>query len=937
MTDWSRSTYLDLTSWNSYDYSASTTVEDAYDMDPDQVRAATDQTMVVGFVLPRANNPADLLEGNWAERQAALAKLVEDGTLWETYGAEATVYEDARTAIESAGGTIMEPADGYATSADSRTIWAELDPAAFQALLGAELYVEQKDPESEENTFWNGILTPNGLTLEGLFIEPDLESATQTLDDGNVVLEPGPQSLGNYSLERPSLKPQDFADVYNFPLSNNSSVSTVVGLMEPGLVNLLPDNSKLTFDEALSAYLRGAGLPDDEFSTYAVAPAGLIYDEDSAGERSLDVGVVAAVNPYGKVGLYSSANHSALAATYQLAIHDHVNDPAVLSSSFGSGLRTSYDSPFYNADEQLYVDAALANRTYLQASGDRGSGNGILTGLPNVNYDATSQYVLTVGGTSASNRPIAELDNTLDAIVEAALDGEKSLIWQLMQGSLKDVPADMDDDGLLIETVWNEYVLESDGSIEFLSNKTTTGGVDTRIEVPTFQTRYGLNPTEAGPYGNVGRGVPDVAAAAGGNTYYTVPLPDMIGTGGVGGTSAASPLWAALFQQLAILFDAQGLPRPGYAHDLLYQASVLTPASFNDVLFGHNTSTAAPGDEYATTNDDGFTVEIDATGLGYSATLGYDLTTGLGTPDGSVLASTMLAIAHSQMYSDVPSVLVEEQTGWTAGATGTLMFQVNSELDVDMEVSVDGLADDLSSATTDQFAWTPRIAGKTLDEDFSADLIAMFDGSAQANLFDADIDEGSTVEIEFWDTPSDASQADLTKDFGFVDFFGEEVNANTRVARPVAVAETIGGQDNQNFVVTMRQAGTHDMSLQLYEVDDFLGRINGIAPGEEGYAEAVEGRVYLTRAGEKWVDGGGFGTRSETEFANADAGDIIAMRLQSEDHMFYGFSKANESVDGDNVEHLWNYGHNMWGFEDLYGGGDRDFNDLVLHFDFAPY
>ena len=40
-----------------------------------------------------------------------------------------------------------------------------------------------------------------------------------------------------------------------------------------------------------------------------------------------------------------------------------------------------------------------------------------------------------------------------------------------------------------------------------------------------------------------------------------------------------------------------------------------------------------------------------------------------------------------------------------------------------------------------------------------------------------------------------ASQANLSNPFGFADFFGS--GDAVRVARPVAVAETVGGQDDQ--------------------------------------------------------------------------------------------------------------------------------------------
>jgi len=40
-------------------------------------------------------------------------------------------------------------------------------------------------------------------------------------------------------------------------------------------------------------------------------------------------------------------------------------------------------------------------------------------------------------------------------------------------------------------------------------------------------------------------------------------------------------------------------------------------------------------------------------------------------------------------------------------------------------------------------------------------------------------------------------------------------------------------------------------------------------------------------------------------------------------------------VAGHHVGHLWNYGFNTWGWEDTRGGGDRDFNDLIVQLDFT--
>jgi hypothetical protein len=45
-------------------------------------------------------------------------------------------------------------------------------------------------------------------------------------------------------------------------------------------------------------------------------------------------------------------------------------------------------------------------------------------------------------------------------------------------------------------------------------------------------------------------------------------------------------------------------------------------------------------------------------------------------------------------------------------------------------------------------------------------------------------------------------------------------------------------------------------------------------------------------------------------------------------HTFFAFNEAN----ADGVQHFQVLGDNIFGFEDLYGGGDRDFDDHIFSF-----
>jgi hypothetical protein len=111
------------------------------------------------------------------------------------------------------------------------------------------------------------------------------------------------------------------------------------------------------------------------------------------------------------------------------------------------------------------------------------------------------------------------------------------------------------------------------------------------------------------------------------------------------GTSASTPLWASLASQVNAIFKDQGLPNLGYANDLFYIAAAIAPAGFNDVTWGNNTSSFLKGGPYTSDGE-----PITPTGYGYYAGPGYDLVTGLGTPNGVLVARALTAIAHTRMW-----------------------------------------------------------------------------------------------------------------------------------------------------------------------------------------------------------------------------------------------------------------------------------------------
>ena len=151
------------------------------------------------------------------------------------------------------------------------------------------------------------------------------------------------------------------------------------------------------------------------------------------------------------------------------------------------------------------------------------------------------------------------------------------------------------------EVVWNS----NDGWA-------TGGGVSEVFPLPSWQNSAGV-PKAANPGGKVGRGVPDVAANADAETGYRIRVDGQDTVSG--GTSAVAPLWAAL---VALINQHRKKPL-GFLNPALY---ALKAGAFNDIRTGSNGA--------------------------YSAKLGWDPCTGLGTPRGAELMNRLSAAATAR-------------------------------------------------------------------------------------------------------------------------------------------------------------------------------------------------------------------------------------------------------------------------------------------------
>ncbi len=955
------STFLEFTGYGIVNQNQ--TVEQAYDMtDGAPFPNGSSYGINVALVLERANDPTAMLSGDWASRQVALQALDDTHSLWTTYGADVTQYDNSVAFIkDTLGLTVLDGSNSnYVSSAQSRTIWVEINTQAeWQQLFGSAstLMYSPTHGQQDEVWYWNGSLSlPTELRVDGLWLDQNTVPVPDNMAPGvSVTLPAGWQSIGN-AADVPNTKPQDFGALYDFPLVGANYQTGTIGLIEPGVgTYLVGDQSGAQFEQRLADYLTTMGTS----GSGAVFVQGIDGQASpGGGERSLDVGIVAAVNPNSNLALYNgsgdtTANGNAAASVFtaiqssiwssafDLAGTQSVRPAPVTTSSWSDIQFLAPDSPFYRAYMQLFVDAALINQTTLIALGDGGSGFETGGGLATPRNNNTSPYNIMVGGSSVSTVGTAAQDATLNGtdasftpIYTLAMAGDATTLWQLMTGGLSHLPSTAAPGDWLVETAWNDYLTTDQKTFvegrSYLTNNSGSGGIDTTQATPDYQVDYGLTSAIYAALGLTGRALPDVVAPAGGNMYYATPGNNMLGVVGEGGTSAATPFWAALITQINYVFNDQHLPNLGYMTDLLYLASVIAPGSFNDVTMGNNTSSfSLGGADYG---------GITPTGYGYDAGAGYDLASGLGSPNGLLLARALTAIAHSQLYfSATPDVIDSNgSSGWTSGTAQTLLLQTTATADATASVTTGADSTDASSAAHAVYAWTSQLAQQSLQDDFDGALLALFDGQTQGALTQAIVANGDGVSVTFNGTPTVAAQASMSASFGFADFYSDAGNS-VRLAQAVAVAETANGADDANVVVRMRQVAGADLSLMLYKVDDYNGTIGGVAPGQGNYANLATGNAYTVQGGGITIAGPGDGNAGQVQITGVDAGDLIAMQLTNVTNgdTFWAFSQANEVVGGEHVAHLWNYGANTWGWEDLYGGGDRDFNDLVVQLDFT--
>jgi pimeloyl-ACP methyl ester carboxylesterase len=136
--------------------------------------------------------------------------------------------------------------------------------------------------------------------------------------------------------------------------------------------------------------------------------------------------------------------------------------------------------------------------------------------------------------------------------------------------------------------------------------------------------------------------------------------------------------------------------------------------------------------------------------------------------------------------------------------------------------------------------------------------------------------------------------------------------------------------------VNIGASADYNNSFGLYAIDDESGKIGNLNPGDAGYAEAALRRAIVNldkNANNSQRELAGGGIYAPFLVANGSIEDFLAKNPTNAGgnnlpRAYFNYLGANT----DRVDHVRLLGDNKFGFEDLFGGGDRDYNDFVVQF-----
>jgi hypothetical protein len=193
--------------------------------------------------------------------------------------------------------------------------------------------------------------------------------------------------------------------------------------------------------------------------------------------------------------------------------------------------------------------------------------------------------------------------------------------------------------------------------------------------------------------------------------------------------------------------------------------------------------------------------------------------------------------------------------------------------------------------------------------------------------------EDGMGDADFTDIVIDAELTDETPEIG-TDIQGESEGEMLDL-------RDYAGKQIQIQAPIVREESEYENVVGFYVVEDENGAVrdpltgNLINPGEEGYIKAAlrNSQNNAFQMGEKGIGGSKEikGGQIFAPFAIADGTleEVLDDNPDNDPQVYFAHIGANT----DGVDHIRNLGGNTWGVEDMLGGGDMDFNDIVFKLD----
>jgi hypothetical protein len=159
--------------------------------------------------------------------------------------------------------------------------------------------------------------------------------------------------------------------------------------------------------------------------------------------------------------------------------------------------------------------------------------------------------------------------------------------------------------------------------------------------------------------------------------------------------------------------------------------------------------------------------------------------------------------------------------------------------------------------------------------------------------------------------------------------------AQAQVQAPVLDLSALTAAQSLRGTVALGREAEFDSVVGFYRTLDVQGTIvaaDGVTrlrPGDRGYGEvAVRAGNLVNQLGNLSLADDSITSR---DFAGVTGGGFLAPYALVNGNTFFAYSAASS----DGISHFRSLGNNLFGLEDVFGGGDSDYDDMVIGFNFT--